>query len=111
MHQHTGMRHKNERKKGSRSESDGETRYVRALDHVTFAAGVIGPFTVVPQTYDLFWRHQAAGVSVTAWVLMFIVTLPWIFYGMAHRDKSIIWSFVLWEVANAAVVVGALMYR
>ena len=44
------------------------------------------------------------------WLLIFIVTLPWIFYGIAHKDKSIIVSFSLWEVVNLAVVVGVIIY-
>jgi uncharacterized protein with PQ loop repeat len=109
MHLHLGLRHKRERLEGRRPAP--HTRYIKALDRVTFVAGVVGPFTVLPQIYEIFTTHQAAGVSVTAWVLMFIVTFPWIFYGVAHRDRAIIWSFILWEVANAAVIVGAVMYR
>ncbi len=44
------------------------------------------------------------------WALIFVVTFPWILYGIAHKDKSIIVSFILWEVVNLAVVVGVLMY-
>ena len=86
------------------------TPYIRFLDRLTFAAGVVGPFTVVPQIYEIFVRHQAQGVSVTSWSLMFIVTFPWIFYGIAHKDRAIISSFILWEVANVLVIIGALMY-
>lgn len=84
--------------------------YVRTLDRVTFAAGIVGPFTVLPQVYEIFSTQSAAGVSATSWALMFLVTLPWIFYGLAHRDRSIIISFTLWEIMNALVFVGALMY-
>jgi hypothetical protein len=41
---------------------------------------------------------------------MFIVTFPWILYGLAHKDKTIIASFILWEVANLLVVIGVLRY-
>jgi len=44
------------------------------------------------------------------WALIFIVTFPWILYGVAHREKSIIVSFILWEVANLLVVIGVLLY-
>ena len=103
-----GQKHKLQRRQGKKPTPD--TPYVRFLDKTTFVAGVIGPFTVLPQIWSIFSTHSATGVSLSTWLLIFIVTLPWVFYGVAHKDKSIIASFILWEVANAAVVVGVLMY-
>jgi uncharacterized protein with PQ loop repeat len=107
MH-YLGLRHKVERKEGLKKPR--KSRYVLFLDKVTFVAGVIGPFTVLPQIYSIFTTHSATGVSLVTWALIFVVTFPWVLYGFAHKDKSIIASFILWEVANLAVVVGVLMY-
>ncbi len=115
MHFHLGLKHKQlRREKILSGESDipsnSHPRYIHFLDKTTLVAGVIGPFTVLPQIYQIFSTHQAGGVSSISWILMFIVTFPWIFYGIAHKDKAIIASFILWEFVNLAVVVGALMY-
>jgi uncharacterized protein with PQ loop repeat len=107
MH-HLGMRHKHERQTGL--EKRIKTPYIVFLDRLTFVAGVIGPFTVLPQIFSIFSTHSAQGVSLMTWALIFIVTFPWILYGIAQKDKSIIVSFILWEVVNLAVVVGVLMY-
>lgn len=107
MAHHLGFRHKNERK---RQGSSARSAHIRFLDRVTLIAGIVGPFTVIPQVWEIFSSRDASGVSLTAWVLLTLVTLPWIFYGFAHRDKSIIISFILWEVVNIAVVVGILLY-
>ncbi len=104
----SGMRHKHER--AAHGKKSVKSPYIIFLDKVTFAAGVIGPFTVLPQIYAVFSTHSAAGVSLVTWLAMFIVTFPWILYGMAHKDKSIIVSFILWEVANLSVVIGVLVY-
>jgi|ERR1019366_6122532 uncharacterized protein with PQ loop repeat len=103
MH-YLGQRHK------SRRHTAANTPYLVLLDKITFVAGVVGPFTVLPQIYGIFSTHSATGVSLMTWALIFIVTLPWIFYGVAHREKSIIVSFILWEVANLLVVIGVLLY-
>lgn len=108
MH-YLGMRHKYERT--AKAKKERRTAYTRFLDKLTFVVGVIGPFTVLPQIYTIFSTKSAAGVSATTWALIFIVTFPWILYGLAHREKNIIVSFILWEVMNATVVVGALIYR
>jgi uncharacterized protein with PQ loop repeat len=107
MH-YLGLRHKSERK--SKVKPLGQSKYITFLDKLTFVVGVIGPFTVLPQIYGIFSTRSANGVSLATWLLIFIVTLPWILYGVAHKDKSIIVSFTLWEVANLAVVIGVLLY-
>ncbi len=108
MH-YLGLKHKHERRPDSKKKR--RSAYIVFLDKLTFIAGVVGPFTVLPQIYTIFHTHSAAGVSLTTWILLFIVTFPWIFYGIAHKEKSIIVSFILWEVANLAVVTGVMLYR
>lgn len=103
------MRHKHERRPEHKTHK--KTPYVVFLDKLTFVAGVVGPFTVLPQIWSIFSTHSAAGVSMATWLLIFIVTLPWVFYGVAHRDKSIIVSFTLWEVVNLTVVIGVILYH
>lgn len=107
MH-YLGLRHKHERSAAHRKES--KSGYLAFLDRLTFVAGVVGPFTVLPQIYSIFHTHSANGVSLSTWALIFVVTFPWILYGMAHKDKSIMVSFTLWEVVNLAVVAGVLIY-
>jgi uncharacterized protein with PQ loop repeat len=104
-----GMRHKYERKQGHKKRK--KSAYLVFLDKLTFVVGVIGPFTVIPQTYSIFSTKSASGVSLTTWVLIFVVTFPWILYGIAHKEKSIIVSFILWELVNLLVIIGVLMYR
>ncbi len=103
------MRNKHEHKRSHKKET--KTHYTVFLDKLTFVVGVIGPFTVLPQIYSIYHSHQANGVSLATWLLIFIVTFPWILYGLAHKDKSIIVSFTLWEVVNLSVVIGVLLYR
>jgi uncharacterized protein with PQ loop repeat len=104
-----GQRHKHERT-SHRRPKDKSSSYKVFLDKLTFVAGIIGPFTVLPQIYSIFSTHSATGVSLVTWALMFIVTFPWILYGLAHKDKAIISSFILWEVVNLTVVIGVLIY-
>ncbi|HUD10194.1 MAG TPA: PQ-loop domain-containing transporter [Candidatus Saccharimonadales bacterium] len=108
MH-YLGLRNKYERRQTTKKQP--KSRYIVFLDKLTFIVGVIGPFTVLPQIYSIFTNKSAVGVSLATWLLIFIVTFPWILYGIAHKEKSIIVSFILWEVVNLTVVVGVLMYH
>jgi MtN3 and saliva related transmembrane protein len=103
-----GQKHKHVRSDAHKAHKS--TPYKVFLDKLTFVVGVIGPFTVLPQIYTIFTTHSAKGVSLATWALIFIVTFPWILYGYAHKDKSIIVSFTLWEIVNLAVVIGVLKY-
>lgn len=107
MH-YLGMRHKSEHR--HEFESQSQSGYVIFLDKLTFVVGIIGPFTVLPQSYAIYSTHSAHGVSLATWSLIFIVTFPWVLYGIAHKDRSIIVSFILWEVMNLSVVIGVLLY-
>lgn len=108
MH-YLGIRHKYERRIGQKK-TPKKTPYIVFLDKLTFVIGIIGPFTVVPQIYNIFSTKSAAGVSAATWALIFAVTFPWVLYGIAHKEKSIIVSFILWEIMNATVVIGVLLY-
>lgn len=114
MHFYLGLKHKHLREDHGEEPkvSHGQDKkYLKALDRITLVAGIAGPFTVIPQIYKIFSTHIATGVSATSWILMFITTAPWIFYGIAHKDKTIMISFTLWQVANLLVIIGAFMYR
>ena len=107
MH-YLGLRHKYERQQGLKPQQ--KSSYIVFLDKLTLIVGIIGPFTVLPQIYTIFSTKSAAGVSAVTWALIFIVTFPWILYGIAHKQKNIIISFILWEVVNLSVVIGVLLY-
>lgn len=107
MH-YLGLKHKHEQTKIHKTHK--KSSYNRFLDKLTWVVGIVGPFTVLPQIYAIFSTHSARGVSLATWALIFVVTFPWILYGAAHKDKTIIVSFTMWEIVNLSVVVGVLLY-
>jgi len=107
-----GQKHKHQRNvKLGIHVAPEQTPYIRVLDKVTFFVGIFGSLAVAPQIYSIYSTQSAVGVSLTAWLLIFIVAFPWILYGIAHKDKVLIVSFLLTEIANGAVLLGILLYR
>jgi uncharacterized protein with PQ loop repeat len=103
-----GQRHKFERtQKSNKIKKSG---YISFLDKLTFIVGIIGPLTVIPQIYIIFNTKNASGVSFVTWLLIFVATFPWILYGIAHKEKNIIISFILWEIVNLGVIIGVMIY-
>jgi MtN3 and saliva related transmembrane protein len=81
------------------------------LEKTTLAAGVIGPVMTIPQIYKIYFYHSAAGVSLISWLSFGILDIPFLLYGIVHKDKPIVTTYILWMVANFTVAIGAIVFR
>ncbi len=84
---------------------------VKALDRIASIAGIIGPLMTVPQIYDIYHTHAAAGVSISSWLAFGLLDIPFIAYGMVHKDRLIFGTYILWCIANLTVALGAILYH
>lgn len=84
--------------------------WMRVLDRVALAAGVIGPIMVVPQVWEVYATHAAANVSFASWAAFALTDIPLFFYGFAHRDVLIMTTYSLYFVLNSAVALGVVLY-
>ena len=80
------------------------------LDVIIYAVGIIGPLLTLPQLVEIYIVHNAAGVSALTWGGYTLLDIPWILYGLAHRERPITITYTLWLAFNGAVFVGALLY-
>ena len=83
---------------------------VRLLDRTVYAVGLLGPAMTFPQMYLIFITHNAAGVSVLSWAAYAVFDVPWILYGVVHKEPVLVFTYSLWFIVNVIVVLGALMY-
>lgn len=84
--------------------------WIKVLDKATVIAGVIGPLMTLPQIWEIYYLHNAAGVSAASWAAFGILDIPFILYGIAHKDQPIVSTYILWLIANFAVAIGAIVY-
>ena len=88
-----------------------------APDSETVLKRVLGGMSVftmlmtVPQVWTIWVGHQAAGVSVVSWSAYFLSAVLWFWYGLQKKDKNIYLPCVGWVGLDAAVIVGAAIYR
>ncbi|RJR14119.1 hypothetical protein C4585_00795 [Candidatus Parcubacteria bacterium] len=80
------------------------------LDEIVLVVGVIGPLTTIPQILKIFILQDATGVSTLSWGLSALFDIPWIMYGIVHKERPITIAYTLWLIMNLAVFVGALVY-
>jgi hypothetical protein len=84
--------------------------WLRVVDMMAIAAGIIGPIFVFPQLYTIYATHQAAGVSAIAWLGFAATDIPLFIYGVVHRDWIIITTYSLYFFMNIGVATGALLF-
>lgn len=84
--------------------------WAKLLYRVTIAAGIISPIMVLPQIYKIYSTHAAAGVSALSWFAFALLDLPFIIYGLVHKEKPIVITYTLFFVGNIVVAIGAVVY-
>jgi uncharacterized protein with PQ loop repeat len=87
-----------------------ENKWMRLLDKIILAVAFIGPLMNIPQIFKVYYLKNADGISLISWSAYTFFDIPWIIYGIAHKEKPIIVAYTLWFLTNALVVIGALMY-
>jgi uncharacterized protein with PQ loop repeat len=65
----------------------------------------------VPQVVTIWIGHQAAGVSVISWSAYLFSAILWFWYGLQKRDRNIYLPCIGWVGLDAAVIIGAVIYR
>jgi uncharacterized protein with PQ loop repeat len=85
-------------------------KWVRMLDHLVLSLAVIGPMFDIPQLYQIYAKKSAEGVSFFTWFLFAFFAIPWLIYGIVHKEKPIIISYALWILIDSAIVIGVLVY-
>jgi len=85
-------------------------QWKRFLDKIIYAVGVAGPLITIPQIYKIWVDHNASGVSVVSWSGYTVFAVIWLLYGIAHKEKPIIVTYIAVIIANIFVTVGTFIY-
>ena len=80
------------------------------LDKIVLAAAFIGPLTTFPQIYEIFKNQSAGDISILTWTLFGLLSIPWLIYGLIHKQAPIIVSSILWILVDFIVVFSAVIY-
>ena len=81
-----------------------------ALDKAVFVIAFVGPLSSLPQIVEIWFVDKSAeGVSAVTWACFLAMSLVWFFYGLSRRDVPLVISNALWVVAEAVILLGALL--
>jgi uncharacterized protein with PQ loop repeat len=82
----------------------------KTLHKTVLVAGIIAPIMTLPQIIKIWYYKDATGVSVISWGSYFVMAGFWLAYGIKHKDRPIIVSYILWMLMHIMVVSGTITY-
>jgi uncharacterized protein with PQ loop repeat len=82
----------------------------RKIEFIVLFMGVIEPLFTLPQTYNIWAKHETTGVSLITWVFFTIAAIVWCIYGVVINSKPLVISYALYTIFNGIVVVGLLTH-
>ncbi len=80
------------------------------VDRLTYLVAAIEPIVTIPQLYVIFRDKSAEGIAISSWVGYQLFTLVWLWYGIVHKEKVIIFYQACWLVLQQLIIIGGLMY-
>jgi len=102
--------HKRKRAHGKLKAYPHPNKWIKFFDRFLLFVAIVSPLMVLPQILKIYVEHDTSGVSTLTWGLFALFNIPWVGYGILHKDKPIAIGYSLWFVANLVVLIGALIY-
>ena len=75
-----------------------------------FAVAIMGQLLYYIQAWKIFYTRSASDISLTSYVISFIVLIHWIIYGVVIQDKIIISSVTIGLIGAIVVIIGIVLY-
>lgn len=94
----------------SKRKADSQDTFVRMLDRTVLLGAVVMPLAMLPQSIKIFTNQSATDISLAAFLLLFVFTIPWVAYGFVHKEKPIIVMNIIWLFIHLSIIVGYLLY-
>jgi|SRR3989338_4866056 len=85
-------------------------KWVNLLDRIVMGVAIAGPLFVLPQLIEIYVNKSAQDVSLLTWFFFTFFAIPWLIYGIVHKEKPIIVGYALWILFDSLIVIGILIY-
>lgn len=83
---------------------------IKIIDTIIYGVAVLGIVATIPQATKIWIGQEASGVSLLAWSGYLITAFFWLAYGIIHREKPVIFAYLLWIFLDALIVVGIIVH-
>lgn len=84
--------------------------FKRGIDRIVLIIAFLAPLVELPQLIEIYVNKAAQNVSLLTWGMFVVFGVPWLIYGIIHKEKPVIILYSLWIVIDSAIVVGIFLY-
>jgi MtN3 and saliva related transmembrane protein len=81
------------------------------IDKLCIIAAVFMPLTTLPQIFKLYSTQEAGDLSLAMWVLYCIGVIPFLLYGIIHKEKQLIILNVMWLTVQMVMIYGIIKFN
>lgn len=82
----------------------------RIIDIAVFLVGGLGPLFTIPQLMRVWIEKNADGLSLITWMAYSVFSFVWLLYGIAHKEKPIIFANAMHMILNTIIVIGIMAF-
>lgn len=83
---------------------------VKLLDVIIKIVAIVSPAMMIPQILLIYTEKNAEGIAPISWLTFALFNIPWIIYGIVHKEKPLAFMYALWFISNILVFIGAILY-
>lgn len=82
----------------------------RTLDRLMYFVALVSPAALVPQVWQVYATHNAAGLALPTWALLLTINTLWTIYSMVHREWPLFIATSSMGVLDAIIILGIFLY-
>ncbi|MDD2823157.1 MAG: SemiSWEET family transporter [Candidatus Daviesbacteria bacterium] len=76
-----------------------------------YCVSFLGILIVLPQTLNIWVGKNTSGVSLITWSGFLVGSLFWLFYGIIHKEKPIIFTNLAGILMNLSIIFGLILIK
>jgi uncharacterized protein with PQ loop repeat len=80
------------------------------MDKMIYVVGIMGPIMAIPQLFMIWVEKNTLGVSPITWSAFLVIGIFWLSYGVVHKAKPIITTYIGWIIMDTLIVIGIFMH-
>lgn len=87
-----------------------QDKKIRFLDSLVLVLAFIMPLSILPQIIKMHTTQSVGDISVLTFSLLLVLAVPWLLYGMVHKEKVIVLNNITWIILHLTVIGSYLIY-
>lgn len=81
------------------------------VDKGVYVIGFLGILVILPQILNIWIGKNTQGISLVTWLGFLVGSSFWLFYGLIHKEKPIIFINLAVILADLIVIIGLILVK